>query len=56
MNKVDRQLMLLFVLFRNEREEVPEEYIHVAVHLKLPFDNVRRVHDQFDGYSSCKSF
>ena len=37
---------------RNERDEVPDEWMAVADFLELPFDNEKRVHHQFQGYES----
>ncbi len=39
---------------RNERSEVPDDWIQKAVYLELPFDNVRRLHYQHEGYQDCK--
>ena len=39
---------------RPEREEVSDNDISIAMNLKLPFDNKRRLHYQFDGYDHCK--
>ena len=35
---------------RNERDEIPDEYIQKAMYLNLPFDNVKRLHYQFEGF------
>jgi len=35
---------------RNERDEVPDEYIQKALYLNLPYDNVRRLHYEFEGF------
>lgn len=35
---------------RTEREEVPDDWIQRALYLYLPFDNVKRVHYQYEGY------
>lgn len=39
---------------RNERAEVPDEWIQKALYLDLPFDNVKRLHYQYEGYDQCK--
>lgn len=39
---------------RNEREEVPDEWIQKALHLNLPFDNVKRLHYQHHGFDPVK--
>ena len=41
---------LNIILFRNEREEVPDEWQHKALYLELPYDNVRRLHLQYEGF------
>ncbi len=35
---------------REERTEVPDEWIQKALYLELPFDNVKRLHYEFEGY------
>lgn len=35
---------------RNERDEVPDDWIHRATLLNLPFDNVKRTHATHEGY------
>lgn len=37
---------------RNEREEVPDEYVQKAMYLNLPYDNVKRLHLQFQGFDA----
>jgi len=37
---------------RNEREEVPDEWVMKALYLDLPYDNVRRIHYEYDGYAT----
>ena len=37
---------------RNERDEVPDEWIQKALHLHLPFDNVKRLHYQYEGFET----
>lgn len=39
---------------RNEREEVPDEYVQKAMYLNLPYDNVKRLHLQFQGFDAEK--
>lgn len=39
---------------RNEREEVPDEYIQKALYLNLPYDNVKRLHFQYTGFDPEK--
>jgi len=36
---------------RNELEEVPDELYHKATYLNLPYDNVKRLHYQYDGFN-----
>ena len=35
---------------RIEREEVPDDWIHKALYLDLPYDNVKRLHFQYEGF------
>ena len=35
---------------RNERDEVPDEWIQKALYLELPYSNVERSHYQFEGF------
>jgi protein-glucosylgalactosylhydroxylysine glucosidase len=41
---------------RNERDEVPEEYIQKAMFLNMPYDNVKRLHYQFEGFDPGKEY
>jgi len=36
---------------RNERVDVPDEYIQRALYLNLPYDNVKRLHYAYDGFN-----
>jgi len=36
---------------RNEREDVPDEYIKKALFLNLPYDNIQRLHYAFEGFN-----
>jgi len=36
---------------RNERVEVPDEYIQKALYLNLPYDNIKRLHYAYEGYN-----
>jgi len=36
---------------RNERVEVPDEYIQKALYLNLPYDNVKRLHYAYEGFN-----
>jgi len=36
---------------RNERDEIPDEYVQKAMYLNLPFDNVKRLHYQHQGFN-----
>ena len=40
---------------RVERDEVPDEWIHKALYLTLPYDNVKRMHYQYDGFEKGTS-
>ena len=40
---------------RNEREEVPDESIQKALYLNLPFDNVKRLHNEYQGFNPSES-
>ena len=35
---------------RNERDEVPDEWLQKALYMKLPYDNVKRTHFQHEGF------
>ena len=37
---------------RNEREEVPDEWIHKALYLSMPYDNETRLHYQYEGFET----
>jgi trehalose/maltose hydrolase-like predicted phosphorylase len=39
---------------RNERDEIPDEYIQKALYLNLPYDNVKRMHYQHEGFDASK--
>ena len=41
---------------RNERDEVPDEWIQKALYLELPFDNVRRLHYQYENFDLGKIY
>ncbi len=41
---------------RNEREEVPDEWIQIALYYNLPFDNVKRLHNAFEGFEQSMPF
>ena len=40
---------------RNEREEVPDETVHKAMYLNLPYDNVKRMHYEYEGFDPGNS-
>ena len=35
---------------RNERVDVPDEYIQKALYLNLPYDNIKRLHYAYEGF------
>ncbi|ESN97174.1 hypothetical protein HELRODRAFT_193290 [Helobdella robusta] len=35
---------------RNEREEVPDEFVRKAFYLNLPYDKIKRLHYQYEGF------
>ena len=37
---------------RNERDDVSDDWVEVALYLNLPYDNVRRLHYGHKGYMS----
>ena len=37
---------------RNERDDVPDEYIQKALYLNLPYDNIKRLHYAHEGYDT----
>ena len=39
---------------RNERDEVPDEWVQMAMYYNLPYDNVARLHYQFEGFENSK--
>lgn len=40
---------------RIERDEVPDDWIHKALYLSLPYDNVKRLHFQHEGFEHDKN-
>ena len=36
---------------RNERQEVPDEYIQKALYLNLPYDDIKRLHYAYEGFN-----
>ena len=41
---------------RNERDEVPDEYIQKALYLNLPYDNIKRLHYAHEGFNPGRFF
>jgi len=41
---------------RNERDEVPDEYILKALYLNLPYDNIKRLHYAHEGFNPGRFF
>ena len=41
---------------RNERDEVPDELINKALFLSIPYDNVKRMHYQHQGFNAGPCF
>ena len=37
---------------RDDRAEVPDDWVQVALYLKLPYDNVKRLHFMHEGYEA----
>ena len=35
---------------RTERDEVPDDWVQKALYLYLPFDNVKRIHYNYEGF------